>query len=64
VLEMAARMKIPNEQLRATRPGHGLLEMLRHKSRRRRNLAELRALDMCRLQDIGLSAQARARIIG
>ena len=61
---MAARMKIRNEQLRAARPGHGLLEMVRHRSRRRRNLAELRALDTCRLQDIGLSEQARARIIG
>ncbi len=61
---MVARMKIRNGQLRAARPGHGLLEMVRHKSRRRRNLAELRALDTCRLQDIGLSAQARARIIG
>ena len=61
---MAARMKIRNEQLRATRPGHGLLEMVRHGARRRRNLAELRALDTCRLQDIGLRAQARARMIG
>ena len=61
---MAARIKIRNGQLHLTRPGHGLLEMLRHGARRRRNLAELRALDTCRLQDIGLSAQARARIIG
>ncbi len=61
---MVARMKIRNGQLRAARPGHGLLEMVRHKSRRRRNLAELRALDTCRLQDIGLSEKARARIIG
>ena len=61
---MAARMKVRNGQLRAARPGHGLLEKVRHKTRRRRNLAELRALDTCRLQDIGLSAQARARIIG
>ena len=61
---MAARMKIRNGQLQAAKPGHGLLEMVRHKSRRRRNLAELRALDTCRLQDIGLSEQARARIIG
>ncbi len=61
---MTARMKIRNEQRRATRPGHGLLEMVRQRSRRRRNLTELRALDACRLQDIGLSEQARARIIG
>ncbi len=61
---MAARMKIRNERLRATRPGHGLLEMVRHGARRRRNLAELRALDTCLLRDIGLSAQALARITG
>ena len=57
---MATLMKVRNGQVRATRPGHGLLEMVRHRSRRRRNLAELRALDSCRLQDIGLSEQARA----
>jgi hypothetical protein len=61
---MAARMNVRNGQLHLTKPGHGLLEMLRYGTRRRRNLAELRALDSCRLQDIGLSAQARARIIG
>ncbi len=61
---MAPRMKVKNERLPATKPGHGLLEMVRHRSRRRRNLTELRALDACRLQDIGLSEQARARIIG
>jgi uncharacterized protein YjiS (DUF1127 family) len=36
--------------------------MVRHRSRRRRNLAELRALDSGRLQDIGLSEAARARM--
>ncbi len=61
---MAPRMKVKNERLPATKPGHGLLEMVRRRSRRRRNLTELRALDACRLQDIGLSEQARARIIG
>jgi uncharacterized protein YjiS (DUF1127 family) len=35
-----------------------------HRSRRRRNLAELRALDSGRLQDIGLSEAARARMVG
>jgi len=38
--------------------------MVRHRTRRKKNLAELRALDACRLQDIGLSEQARSRIIG
>jgi len=60
---MATRMKIRNGQMRATRPGHGLLEMVRHRTRRKKNLAELRALDACRLEDIGLSEAARARII-
>lgn len=61
---MATRMKVMNGRLPRARPGHGLLEMVRHRTRRRRNLAELRALDACRLQDIGLSEQARSRIIG
>ena len=61
---MATRMKIRNGERPGIRPGHGLLEMVRHRSRRRRNLAELRALDSCRLQDIGLSEAARAQIIG
>lgn len=61
---MATLMKVRNGQLRATGADHGLLEMVRHRSRRRRNLAELRALDTCRLQDIGLSEEAWARIIG
>ena len=61
---MATRMKVMNGRLRTARPGHGLLEMVRHRSRRRRNLAELRALDTCRLQDIGLSEQGRSQIVG
>ena len=61
---MTIRTKIRNGQIRAARPGHGLLEMVRHRSRRRRNLAELRALDSCRLEDIGLSEAARARLTG
>ena len=61
---MATRMKIRNEEHPGIRAGHGLLEAMRHRSRRRRNLAELRSLDSCRLQDIGLSEAARARIVG
>ncbi len=61
---MATLAKTWNGPARASRPGHGLLEMVRHRSRRRRNLAELRALDSGRLQDIGLSEAARARMVG
>jgi uncharacterized protein YjiS (DUF1127 family) len=61
---MATRMKILNGRLRTARPGPGLLALVHYRSRRRRNLAELRALDACRLQDIGLSEQGRARIVG
>ena len=39
-----------------------LLERLRRQARRDQNLAELMALDSDRLQDIGLSERARARI--
>jgi len=48
----------------ATALGLGLLERVRRSRRRERNLAELRALDAGRLDDIGLSAAARARMVG
>ncbi len=61
-------MATPTKLRSAARPGiktgHGLLEMVRHRSRRRKNLAELRALDTCRLRDIGLSEAARTRMVG
>ena len=60
---MTTRPKARSELSRATK-SHGLLAMVRHRSRRRRNLAELRALDAGRLQDIGLSEAARAQMIG
>ena len=60
---MTIRLKARSECSRATK-SHGLLALMRHRSRRRRNLAELRALDACRLQDIGLSEAARARMTG
>ena len=61
---MTIRMKTPNDCFRPVMTRHRLLEIVRHRARRRRNLAELRALDTCRLEDIGLSAAARARMIG
>ncbi len=53
-----------NGRSRATKSGLGLLQRVRLRVRRRRNLAELRALDACRLADIGLSEEARARLVG
>jgi uncharacterized protein YjiS (DUF1127 family) len=47
------------------RPGpvSALFQSVRQRRARSRNLAELRALDGPRLQDIGLSEQGRAQII-
>jgi uncharacterized protein YjiS (DUF1127 family) len=53
-----------NDVIRPDMTPHRLLEIVRHRARRRKNLAELRALDACRLEDIGLSAAARARMVG
>jgi uncharacterized protein YjiS (DUF1127 family) len=59
-------------QLPAVRPQSGapvstLLLLVRHwrhsRERRSRNLAELRSLDASRLQDIGLTPDARARML-
>ncbi|MDX1575340.1 MAG: hypothetical protein R3285_04045 [Kiloniellales bacterium] len=61
---MATCTKDRNRLRSGTKGGHGLLELVRHRSRRLKNLAELRALDSARLQDIGLSEEARARIVG
>ena len=51
----------------STRPhGHpvsALLEIVRDRRQRSRNLAELAALDASRLQDIGLTKATRARIV-
>ena len=40
-----------------------LFELIRQKDQRKRNLTELQTLDAERLQDIGLSEDARARIV-
>ncbi len=61
---MTVRTKSRNGRPQAPKPGLGLLAMVRHRARRRRTLAELRALDGGRLADIGLSQEARARIVG
>lgn len=44
--------------------GPELLKWVRRRRRRKRNLAELRALDGGRLADIGLNESTRARIVG
>jgi uncharacterized protein YjiS (DUF1127 family) len=54
----------PNGRSYSPRPGVGLIGLVRLRIRRRRNLAELRALDAGRLEDIGLSEATRARITG
>lgn len=61
---MAPRMKSRNDRFHARKATHGLLEAVRHRARRRKNLAELRALDACRLEDIGLSVASRSRMLG
>ena len=53
-----------NGRGRAMPLGRELLQRIRIRVRRQRNLAELRALDAERLQDIGLSEWARARLTG
>jgi uncharacterized protein YjiS (DUF1127 family) len=59
-----ARNGVPPARQRVARPALALIEVARHSRRRDRNLAELRALDGVRLDDIGLTRQARARILG
>ena len=59
----------PGKHVRTSRARVGasfpvLFEQVRHRRRRRRNLAELKTLDGDRLQDIGLSEAVRKRIIG
>ncbi len=60
-------MRTRRQRPASTRPhGHpvsALLEIVRDRSRRSRNLAELAALDADRLQDIGLTKATRARIV-
>ena len=44
--------------------GAELLKWARQRRQRERNLAELRALDVGRLADIGLNESTRAQIVG
>lgn len=60
----AASTMVRHGAQRGTDLGLEVLERLRRHRRRDRNLAELRALDAARLADIGLSAAARARMVG
>jgi uncharacterized protein YjiS (DUF1127 family) len=61
---MTTSTNLPNGHCHLPRPGVGLISLVRLRIRRRRNLAELRALDAGRLEDIGLSEATRARITG
>ena len=61
---MATLMTARSGRARAIPFGQGLLQRIRFRARRQRNLAELRALDAERLEDIGLNEWARARITG
>ena len=61
---MATLKTASSERGRANPLARALLQRIRVRNRRQRNLAELRALDVERLADIGLSAWARSRITG
>ena len=60
---MRTRRHSPTSTRAHGHPVSALLEIVRHRSRRSRNLAELAALDTSRLRDIGLTEVTRARII-
>ncbi len=64
---MTLQLFLPAQRPRASAVGAKLFRRLRHwqhgRTRRSRNLAELRTLDADRLQDIGLSPDARARML-
>ena len=60
---MAIDRQIPAASAWMGHPVAALLERLRRRARREQNLAELMALDVTRLRDIGLSERARARMI-
>ncbi len=61
-MRLGKHVTTPRNRVEASFPA--LFEPVRHRRRRRRNLAELKTLDGDRLQDIGLSEAARKRIIG
>ncbi len=64
VILMAASTLVRDGSRQAAALGLGLLERRRRWLRRERNLDEVRALDAGRLDDIGLSEAARARMVG
>ena len=61
-MSLGKHVTTPRNRVGASFPA--LFEQVRHRRRRLRNLAELKTLDGERLQDIGLSEEARRRIIG
>ncbi len=61
-MSLGTQVTAPRNGVGASFPA--LFEQVRHRRRRRRNLAELKKLHGERLQDIGLSEEARRRIIG
>ncbi len=60
---MRIQRQIPIHSKRSASPVAALFELVRRRRARRRNLAELGALDGLHLQDIGLSEHERAQII-
>jgi uncharacterized protein YjiS (DUF1127 family) len=60
---MGIQRQFPIRGKRPVGPVSALIESVRQKRVRSRNLAELGALDGSRLQDIGLTEQGRAQII-
>ncbi len=61
-MSLVTHAAAPRDRVGASFPA--LFEQIRHRRLRRRNLAELKKLHGERLQDIGLSEEARRRIIG
>lgn len=61
---MTRTSRLCNSDERSGSMALGLLTLMRRRVRRRKNLAELRALDRSRLADIGLNESSRAQILG
>ena len=60
---MSTQTQAPKSGRRGSVSVSALVELVRHRRQRSRNRAELMTLDAARLQDIGLSEEARAQII-
>ncbi len=60
---MGIQRQFPIRGKRPVGPVSALFDSVRQRRARSQNLAELRALDGTRLQDIGLSEHGRAQII-